>query len=283
MLSAIGSDRSRFPLAGIGLLSVVLLTAGCAGKSPLAFLKPKPPAQKIVAANKPASASAAENKSTAKPETLKTKPVEPSSPPLAEAVPAKTKLRKAEPRTPEQLATDPLRPSDRLGPGYWIQLAVHFSAKGGEAAWKTLAARHRSLLGGEAYAVKRVDLGGRGRFYRVLVGPYAARRPAEEKCAQMKSAKVACFLITKRGRVRNAPAAAAPKPPATAFPAAAIKPHNRATPRNAAVTATPAFVKPPPRRRGKATKRKAGTPAETKKRAADLPFQRRDSIPGATK
>jgi len=270
--SQYGRDKSRLVLAGIGLLSVALLAAGCAGKSPLAFLKPQP------AASKPAASKNAGPKPAAAPnKTVSTK-----------TGPKKAEPKKAQPRSPEQSATAPLDPSDRLGPGYWIQLAVHFRAEGGEAAWKTLSARHRGLLGGEAHAIKRVDLGERGRFYRVLAGPYAARGPALEKCARLKRAKVACFVITQYGRVRGKPMARAPgsvepKPPATQIPAAAVKPRDRAAPRKAAITATPAFVKPAPRRRAKAAEKKADTPAARKNRAADLPFQRSDPIPGIGK
>ncbi len=262
-----GRDFSRLPLAGIALLSVALLAVGCAGKSPPAYLKPQPTASKK-ADPKPAAA--------------------PNKAALTKVGPRKADPKKAQPPSPEQLATAPLRPSDRLGPGYWIQLAAHFKAQGGAAAWKTLSARHHSLLGGEAHAIKRIDLGERGRFYRLLVGPYAARRPAREKCARLKRAKVACFVIAQYGRTGNTPVAGAsmapaPKPPATAFPAAAVKPGKPNAARNAAMTTTPALVKPPPRPPAKTAEKKTGAPAAEKKRAADLPFQRSGSIPGATK
>lgn len=287
MPSAIGRDKSRLSLAGIRvlpatLLAVAMLAAGCAEKSPLEFLKPKPDASKGPSATKQASTGAPAIKPTAKPMPVKSESEKSSS------TPKKAEPKKAGPLSAEQQATAPLRPSDRLGPGFWIQLAVHFKAEGGEAAWKTLSSKHRGLLSGEAHAIKRVDLGQQGRFYRVLAGPYAARGPAQEKCDQLKRAKVACFLITRRGRVRSTPQAraaksVAPKPPATEIPAAAVKPRNKAAPRNAAITATPALVKPAPRPRGKAVEKKTGTPAVKKKRAADLPFQRSDSIPGVTK
>lgn len=292
MPSPFGRDKSRLSLAGIGLLpatlvAVALLTAGCAGKSPLAFLKPKPAASKAASANKQARTGAPAIKPTAKPETVKSETVKSSG------APKEAEPKKSGPLSPEQLAIVPLNPSDRLGPGYWIQLAAHFTAEGGEAAWKILSARHRGLLGGEAHAIKRIDLGKQGRFYRLLVGPYAARGPAQEKCARLKRAKVACFLITRRGRVRSAPVAGAPKsvepktvapkPPATAIPTAAVKPGKPNAPRKATLTATPAIVKPAPGPRGKAAEKKTGTPAARKIRAADLPFQRSDSIPGVTK
>jgi hypothetical protein len=253
----------------MALLSAALLSVGCAGKSPLAFLKPQPAASKP----QPAASKKADPKPAAAPIKTASKKADP---------------KKTQPRPPEQPASAPLGPSDRLGPGYWIQLAAHFKARGGEAAWKTLSARHPGLLGGEAHAIKRVDLGEKGRFYRLVVGPYAARRPAREKCARLKRARVACFVITRYGRTRGTPVAGAPKtiepkPPATAFPAAAVKPGKPDTPRNAAVTATPALVKPPPRPPAKTAEKKTGTPAAERKRAADLPFQRSDSIPGVTK
>ncbi|MCZ6861532.1 MAG: SPOR domain-containing protein [Alphaproteobacteria bacterium] len=287
MSSAIGRDKSRLSLAGIGVLpatlvTVALLTVGCAEKSPLEFLKPKPATSKGASATKQASTVAPAIKPTAKPVPVKSE-TEKSS-----GAPKNAEPKKSGSLSAEQLATAPLKPSDRLGPGFWIQLAVHFKAKGGEAAWKTLSSKHRGLLSGESHAIKRVDLGKQGRFYRVLAGPYATRGPAQEKCDRLKRAKVACFLITQRGRVRGTPKArasksVAPKPPATEIPAAAVKPRNKSAPRKAAITATPAFVKPAPKPRGKAAEKKTGTPAVKKKRAADLPFQRSDSIPDVTK
>lgn len=286
MLILFGRDNSRLALTAIGLLSVTLLSVSCAGKSPLAFLKPKPAVTKAATANKQA---------LVEPETAKSSgPVKPravaktprSAPKKPE--PQKTEPRKNGPRTQEQLATTPLKPSDRLGPGFWIQLAVHFKAEGGEAAWKTLSRKHRALLAGEAHAIKRVDLGKQGKFYRVLAGPYAERGPALEKCANLKRANAACFVINQDGRVRGSSVAGVsktvePKPPATEIPAAAVKPRNLAAPRNAAITATPALAKPAPRRPRKTADKKAGTPAAKKKRAVDLPFQRSDSIPGIAK
>ena len=268
-------------MAGIGLLALALFMAGCAGKEPLAFLKPKPVAAKA------GTASAETGK-------VETKPLsEPKKPELKKDAPAKPQLNKVEqqktaPSSAEHLATAPLKPSDQLGPGFWIQLAVHFKEEGGKAAWKKLSRRHRRVLGGESHAIKRVDLGERGRYYRVLVGPYAAPGPARAKCSRLRQAKVACFLITQKGRVRGARVAGAgktiaPKPPATTHPAAAIKPRNPAAPRKAGITATPAFVKPAPRPHSGSVKKKSNAPRPGKKRAIDLPFQRKDSIPGATK
>ncbi|MHA1536501.1 MAG: SPOR domain-containing protein [Alphaproteobacteria bacterium] len=250
----------RLALAGIGLLSVAALATGCVGEKPPAYYQPKSAASKAASIGKLAGAPAI------KPATI---PAKPSG-------------------APEQPPPAPLGPSNRLGPGYWIQLAAHFKVEGGEAAWKTLAARHRGLLAGEPHAVKRVDLGERGRFYRVLAGPYAAHGPAREKCASLKRAGVACFVITRRGRAGGAPVTAASgrpaaKPPATHIPSAAIKPGLPAAPRKAAITSTPAFARPVPRWLPKQTKKKTAVPAPEKKRAVDLPFQRRDSIPGATR
>ena len=125
------------------LVLVALLTAGCAEKSPLEFLKPKPGASKGASATKQASTGAPAIKPTAKRMPVKSE-TEKSS-----GAPKEAKPKKAKPLSAEQLATAPLSPSDRLGPGFWIQLAVHFKAEGGEAAWKTLSLKHRGhALGG---------------------------------------------------------------------------------------------------------------------------------------
>ena len=54
--------------------------------------------------------------------------------------------------------------------------------------------RYGSALGNYKTSVQRADLGDRGVFYRVGVGPMATQQDASALCGRLKSAGLDCFV-----------------------------------------------------------------------------------------
>ena len=59
---------------------------------------------------------------------------------------------------------------------------------------------NRDLLGDLGAAVRRADLGAKGVFYRVRVGPLPARKEARTLCASLSERKVPCFVVSAAKR-----------------------------------------------------------------------------------
>ena len=59
-----------------------------------------------------------------------------------------------------------------------------------------LAKKHPDILAGLSGAVIRVDLGAKGVWYRMRVGPFANRGQADGVCGQLKAVDVGCFVVT---------------------------------------------------------------------------------------
>jgi TPR repeat protein len=93
----------------------------------------------------------------------------------------------APPTPPEAApAAGPLPAAD---PGaFAVQLASLPSEAEAAAAGDGLKARYPDLLGAVALQVRRADLGDKGVWYRVLAGPFAARRAATDLCARLHAA-----------------------------------------------------------------------------------------------
>ncbi|ODN69258.1 Sporulation related domain protein [Methylobrevis pamukkalensis] len=59
-----------------------------------------------------------------------------------------------------------------------------------------MQSRYGSVLGGLQADIQRADLGAKGVFYRVRVGPMSSREEAARVCSQLKSAGGDC-LVTR--------------------------------------------------------------------------------------
>ena len=85
--------------------------------------------------------------------------------------------------------------------GFWVQLASNPSARASRAAWTALVAAHGPLLERQPHAVNRADLGRKGVYYRLQLGPYPNIAQARRICANLRAARVACLLMAARGQV----------------------------------------------------------------------------------
>ena len=80
------------------------------------------------------------------------------------------------------------------GSGYLVQLSSQRSEEQARAAFNGLKRRYPSLLGGFEPNIQRADLGDRGIYYRVRVGPMSDQAGATQVCEQLKSSGGSCFV-----------------------------------------------------------------------------------------
>ncbi len=71
------------------------------------------------------------------------------------------------------------------------------------------------MLGDLTLAVQRADLGDRGIFYRVRSGPFPNRATAQDLCAQIEAAKLACLVVRDKWADRRRPGTPIPWDPHT--------------------------------------------------------------------
>ncbi len=80
--------------------------------------------------------------------------------------------------------------------GRMVQVSSQRSQEAANATFRDLQARYPGILGGYDANVQRADLGDRGIFFRVRVGPFAAA-DARNLCSQLKSAGGDCILAAR--------------------------------------------------------------------------------------
>ena len=78
---------------------------------------------------------------------------------------------------------------------YVIQLASVPSVADAEREWARLQQAHPDQLGGRAVEVNAAEVGDRGTFYRVRIGPFADRDAARDLCRELNAAGQECLVI----------------------------------------------------------------------------------------
>ncbi|MCL6607288.1 MAG: tetratricopeptide repeat protein [Geminicoccaceae bacterium] len=104
--------------------------------------------------------------------------------------------------TPAPLATAPARPAapKSVRPTTGSSGArLHLGSIGDpsrlEAEWKRLTSRHPSLAGLSLLPPERVELAGRGTFWRVLAGPLASREAGTRICTEITAKGDPCVVL----------------------------------------------------------------------------------------
>ena len=113
--------------------------------------------------------------------------------PTAAATETETKIEteKAPAQTP---ATQP----EDFAKGFYVQLASLKSRDRAREAWTELQKGLPDLLGGQALSLQSADLGDRGIYFRVRVGPLPNLATAEDLCWQIKAEKRDCVVVRRR-------------------------------------------------------------------------------------
>lgn len=112
-----------------------------------------------------------------------------ATPPASQAAPA------AAPATPPpQTAAVPTPGSTSDTKGYRLQLGAEKGPEIAKQEWDRIKRQNADLVGSLSASVDRADLGARGVFYRIHVGPIADAAQAERLCAQLRQRGVGCIL-----------------------------------------------------------------------------------------
>ena len=80
---------------------------------------------------------------------------------------------------------------------YAVQIASVRSRGDAAKLWKRMKSRHGSLLARKKPFLVRADLGNKGVFYRVQIGPAADKITTRKLCEQMKAQGTYCFLVKR--------------------------------------------------------------------------------------
>ena len=123
----------------------------------------------------------------------------PLSGPLASAEPVPSTETVAREITPTRARptafADAPSPLAAGGKGYRLQLGAMRTPESAREEWDRLERQNADLLGKLAYAAPRVDLGSRGVFYRIQVGPVTEAAAADRTCNELKRRGVGCILV----------------------------------------------------------------------------------------
>ena len=115
----------------------------------------------------------------------------PPPPPLAAAPPTAV----APPVPPAAAAPKPAaKPATQPG-GVRVQLASLRSAEAARDEWTRLKGDNPDLLGKLTAVAVRADLGDRGIWYKIEVGPLPSKEAASRLCSQMKQRDLDCQLV----------------------------------------------------------------------------------------
>jgi cell division protein FtsN len=77
-----------------------------------------------------------------------------------------------------------------------LQIGAYESPELANGAFAAFKARFGGVAGALSEDVKKVDLGAKGVWYRLRVGPYATKAEAAALCQTLKAKGATCFLAT---------------------------------------------------------------------------------------
>ncbi len=160
---------------------------------PLAPAQPaaQPPAHAAQAAPAPRSAAPAHRAAPAPTRRVARAPA--SNAPLSLSPDAVAPTRVA--RAPTSLAAgSSARPATSASGGYAVQISSRRSEADARAALSRMQSRFSSVIGGQRVMIKRVDLAGKGVYYRAMIGPFGSSSDASSLCSRLKAAGGSCFV-----------------------------------------------------------------------------------------
>ncbi len=82
-------------------------------------------------------------------------------------------------------------------PGVLLQIGATQQEDRAAGEITRLVKKHPEILGGLGSIVVRIDLGEKGVWYRMRVGPFASRAEAEVICGELKVVNVGCFVVAE--------------------------------------------------------------------------------------
>jgi hypothetical protein len=99
------------------------------------------------------------------------------------------------------------------GNAHFVQIGAHRTRAASQKLWSKLESLHPRLLGADAHFIVRRDYGApRGTYFQIQLGPFIDRGAADAKCAELRGARIDCFVLRTALNQVVLPAAGAPPP-----------------------------------------------------------------------
>jgi multidrug efflux system membrane fusion protein len=115
--------------------------------------------------------------------------------------PAPAAKPEAAPKAPAVVANTVPAPSPATGPApapaigsVLLQIGSYESPEIANGAWAAFKAQHAAVVGGLSQDVQKADLGAKGTWYRLRLGPFADKGAANAACEKLKAEGGACFV-----------------------------------------------------------------------------------------
>ena len=107
----------------------------------------------------------------------------------------RSQVARAEPGPGAPLSTAPAAVSSGASAGgYSVQVTSQRSEAEAQASYRELQAKYPAQLGGHHATIHRADLGGKGTYYRAMIGPYPSAEAAAGMCSSIKAAGGSCLV-----------------------------------------------------------------------------------------
>lgn len=132
--------------------------------------------------------------STRAPVQQATPPSNPNAPLSLAPPPAGGAARAPAARTATVASAPSVATASAGGGGYAVQVSSQRSEAEAQAAFRALQSKYPDQLGGQQPVIRRADLGDKGVFYRVQVGPFGSSDQASELCSSLKNAGGSCVV-----------------------------------------------------------------------------------------
>lgn len=156
---------------------------------------------------------------------------------IAESPAPRREAAPERPAAPVQYAERPARG----GFQFWIQVGSHKDEGIARAEWQKIQGAASTVVVNAGNRIQRADLGARGVYYRIQIGPFASQGEAGQLCAQLRARSIECFLAPpERATATVRPPEEAPVKPAMTAP----QPKPAAKPTEPKPVAKPADVRP---------------------------------------
>jgi cell division protein FtsN len=75
-----------------------------------------------------------------------------------------------------------------------LQIGAYETQEIADGAWAAFKARHAGVAGALAEDVPKADLGAKGTWYRLRMGPFADKAAAAAACEKLKAEGATCFV-----------------------------------------------------------------------------------------
>ena len=87
----------------------------------------------------------------------------------------------------------PAKPAPAAGTTM-LQIGAYPTKDLADAAWKNFRTKHTGVIGSLPDDIREADLGAKGTWYRLRVGPFAEKGAATAMCDRLKSEGASCFI-----------------------------------------------------------------------------------------